>query len=197
MKDIKPSLSDKEKSELQNALNVIRSGGIILYPTDTVWGIGCDATNDAAIEKIFALKKRNEEKSMIALLDTENKLQRYVKDVPDIAWQLIEFADKPLTIIYDNGLNVSKHLIASDQSLAIRITKDPFCRQLIYNLGKPLVSTSANISGSPTPGSFNEITSEVLTGVDYVVNLRQNQKNVLPSSIIKLNNKGHIQIIRK
>jgi L-threonylcarbamoyladenylate synthase len=187
-----------QEREINNAVEVLKKGGIILYPTDTIWGIGCDATNDAAIQKIFHLKKREESKSMIILLDSENKLIRYVKEVPEQAWDLIEFSTRPLTIIYNNGLNVSKKLIADDGSIAIRVTKDPFCRQLINKLGKPIVSTSANISGEPSPESFADIDSAVLNGVDYVINLRQNEKpQESPSVILKLGKNGQIRFIRK
>lgn len=187
-----------EETEIKNAIDVLKSGGIILYPTDTIWGIGCDATNDAAIEKIFLLKKRAESKSLIVLLDTENKLIRYVKDIPEQAWNLIEFSLRPLTIIYDNGLNMSKKVIADDGSIAIRITKDPFCKSLINKLGRPLVSTSANISGDPSPDFFSDINSAVLNGVDYVVNLRQNDNTpATPSTILKLSMNGQIRFIRK
>ncbi|MEP7263827.1 MAG: L-threonylcarbamoyladenylate synthase [Bacteroidota bacterium] len=186
------------EKEIQNATEVLKKGGLILYPTDTIWGIGCDATNDEAVEKIFQLKIRDEVKSLILLIDTENKLGRYVKDVPEQAWDLIEFSTKPLTIIYDQGLNVSKKAIANDGSLAIRVTKDPFCKQLIYKFGKPIVSTSANMSGTSSPATFAEIDSRVLNGVDYVVNLRQNEKTGnKASAIIRLGAKGQIKIIRK
>jgi L-threonylcarbamoyladenylate synthase len=187
-----------EEIELENAIAALKAGGVILYPTDTIWGIGCDATNDAAVEKIFQIKKRAENKSMIVLLDTENKLLRYVKEIPEQAWNLIEFSTRPLTIIYNNGLNLSKKIIAEDGSVAIRITKDSFCRKLIHKYGKPLVSTSANISGDPSPDCFADINAEVLNGVDYVVNLRQNEKSqVSPSVILKLDMNGQIRIIRK
>jgi L-threonylcarbamoyladenylate synthase len=191
-------LSKTEEHEMQQALAVLRQGGIILYPTDTIWGLGCDATNTDAVERIFKLKQREESKSMILLLDSEDKLMKYVKEVPEQAWNLIEFSTRPLTIIYDRAVNVSERVLAPDGSLGIRITKDPFCRQLIYKLNKPLVSTSANISGAVAPSSFHDISDEVLNGVDYVVNLRQNESdNNKPSVILKLNSKGHIQIIRK
>ena len=189
-----PSLED----EISRALEVLKKGGIILYPTDTIWGIGCDATNDEAISKIFSLKQREESKSLIVLLDTDNKLLRYVKEVPEQAWTLIEYSERPLTIIYENGLNVSKKILGDDGSLAIRITKDPFCQQLIHKFGKPLISTSANISGELPPASFHHITPAVLNGVDYVVNLRQNDKSTSkPSVIMKIGLNGEVKFIRK
>jgi L-threonylcarbamoyladenylate synthase len=191
-------LSSVEEAELKKALAVLKKGGIILYPTDTVWGIGCDATNDAAIERIKDLKKRSANKSFIILLDDEGKLIRYVKEVPEQAFTLIEFAERPLTIIYDQGVNVSRNAIAADGSVAIRVTHDKFCKQLIYRLQKPLISTSANISGSESPATFSDIDAEVLNGVDYVINLRQNEKaKEKPSTILKLESNGRIRFIRK
>lgn len=186
------------EQEIANALQVLKKGGLILYPTDTIWGLGCDATNDEAVEKIFQLKERDASKSLILLIDNENKLNRYIKDIPEQAWDLIEFSTRPLTIIYDQGLNVSKKAIADNGSIAVRVTKDPFCKQLIYKFGKPIISTSANISGAPSPASFSEIDSRVLNGVDYVVNLRQNEKTGNQASvIIQLGAKGQIKFIRK
>jgi L-threonylcarbamoyladenylate synthase len=191
-------LSTVEDAELKKSLDVLKKGGIILYPTDTVWGIGCDATNDAAIERITDLKKRSTNKSFIILLDDEGKLVRYVKEVPDQAFTLIEYAERPLTIIYDKGVNVSSKAIAADGSVAIRVTKDKFCKQLIYRLQRPLISTSANISGSEAPAAFSDIDAEVLNGVDYVINLRRNEKaKAKPSTILKLESNGRIRFIRK
>jgi L-threonylcarbamoyladenylate synthase len=185
-------------SEIKRALETLKAGGIILYPTDTVWGLGCDATNSNAVEKIFRIKKRNESKSLIVLLDQDIKLNKYVKEVPALAWDLIEFSDKPLTIVYDNVTNMAHNAIAADGSAAIRITKDEFCKKLIYKLGKPLISTSANISGEVSPANFGEIDGEILRQVDYIVGLRQHEKTKsVASSIIKLKNNGEVSIIRK
>ena len=185
------------EDELKNALSVLRSGGVILYPTDTIWGIGCDATNDQAIKKIFSIKQRNESKSMIILADDESRVMRYVKDIPPNTGELIEYSDRPLTIIYPNAINLPAALIAQDGSVAIRIVKDEFCRQLIYKLNKPIVSTSANISNQPAPVSFKEIAEVIKQAVDCVINLRQHEKKfVQPSVIVKLEMDGKIKFIR-
>jgi L-threonylcarbamoyladenylate synthase len=184
--------------EIQNALSVLRSGGIILYPTDTIWGLGCDATNEEAVKKIYALKQRDDSKSMILLLDNDAKLPSYVHQVPEHAWDLIEFSEKPLTIIYPEAKNLAKNVIAEDGTVGIRVTKDEFCKKLIEKFRKPIVSTSANISGEKSPSSFSEISDDIKRRVDYVVALRQEEKKTaLPSTIIKLGIKGEIQIIRK
>ncbi len=184
--------------ELKRAVAVLKEGGTILYPTDTIWGIGCDATSATAVEKIVNLKKRNENKSLIVLVDDESRLQRFVKDVPSNAWDLIEFSDRPLTIIYPKGVGLPPSVLAADGSVAIRIVKDEFCKQLIRKLNKPIVSTSANISSQAAPANYSDIGDEVLQGVDYVVNLRQNEKNnALPSVILKLELDGKIKFIRK
>src|SRR5579859_464164 len=149
------------KEEVAKALKVILDGGIILYPTDTIWGIGCDATNTEAIKKIFALKQRDEAKSMIILLDTENKLESYIQEVPAIAYDLIEYAENPLTLIMPGAKNISSALVAADGSVGIRVAKHDFCQQLIQRLRKPLVSTSANISGRPSPQTFDEVDPEI------------------------------------
>ncbi len=184
--------------EIKKAVAVLKEGGTILYPTDTIWGIGCDATNATAIEKIFTLKNRAPNKSMIVLVDDESRLQRYVKDVPSNAFDLIEFSERPMTIIYPKGTNFPPTVVAEDGSVAIRIVKDEFCKQLIRKLNKPLISTSANISNEPTPSNFSDISNEVLQGVDYVVNLRQQEKNnSQPSIILRLEINGKIKFIRK
>ncbi len=184
--------------EIKSALTVLRSKGVILYPTDTIWGIGCDATIPEAVQKIFAIKKRREENAFILLLDHESRLLSYVKDVPEQAWMLIEHTEKPLTIIFDQAKNLPPEVIARDGSVAIRITRDPFCQGLISALRKPLVSTSANISGEPYPSSFSDINPEIISGVDYVVNHRQNENSILkPSTILRLKTNGQIQFIRR
>jgi len=186
------------EKELTNALAVLHSGGTILYPTDTVWGIGCDCTNVQAVEKIFKIKKRDSSKSLVLLVDNDARLLRYVKTVPEIAWELMQYSDKPLTIVYPEGKNLAKNMIGPDKSVAIRITSDAFCKNLIRTFDNGLVSTSANISGKPSPENFSDIDKEILSAVDYVVNLRQHEKsNATPSSIIKVGMKGEIQIIRK
>ena len=184
-------------TEIQKAFEVIQKGGIILYPTDTVWGIGCDATNPEAVKKIYALKKREESKSMIVLMNGEKMMYNVFKDIPEVAWQLIDFAEKPTTLILDKPRNVAKNIIAEDNTLAVRLVKEPFCFKLMERMKKPLVSTSANISGQPTPKSFKEISPEIIKGVDYVVNLHREKICKNPSTIIKLSLDSKVQIIRK
>jgi L-threonylcarbamoyladenylate synthase len=193
-------------TEVHNAFEVIKEGGIILYPTDTVWGIGCDATNTEAVAKIYALKQREEIKSMICLMNGEKMMYNVFKDIPEVAWQIIDLSDsndteqtkqKPTTIILDNPRNVASNLIASDKTLGVRIVKEPFCFKLMERMKKPLVSTSANISGQPTPIAFKDISPEILKGVDYVVNLYQDKIAGKPSTIIKLTRDSQVTIIRK
>ena len=184
--------------ELTNALAALHSGGTILYPTDTVWGIGCDCTNEKAVDKIFKIKKRDSSKSLVLLVDNDARLLRYVKTVPEIAWELMQYSDKPLTIVYPEGKSVAKNMIGPDKSIAIRITSDIFCKSLIRSFDNGLVSTSANISGNASPENFSDIDEEIISAVDYVVDLRQEEKTpASPSSIIKVGLKGEIQIIRK
>jgi len=183
--------------EINNALNVLKRGGIILYPTDTVWGIGCDATNADAIDKIYELKNRSEEKALICLVSDFKMLNQYVEEVPEVAYDILKYADKPTTIIYDQPIRIAENLVGPDNTLGIRVTKDKFCQLLIKKLKKPLVSTSANISGKPTPESFHQIAPEILKGVDYVVNLQQTKQTSKPSAIIKLSNDGKVKVIRK
>ena len=185
------------REEIQQALGVLREGGIILYPTDTVWGIGCDASNPEAVKKVYDLKNRADSKALITIVASEVMLERTVIDMPNIAWDLIDAAEKPLTIIYQEVKGIAHNAIAEDGSCAIRLPKDNFCQQLVQRLGKPLISTSANTSGNPTPQSFQGIEPSILSGVDYVVNLRQQEKSKnTPSSIILLKNNGEIKIIR-
>ena len=183
--------------EINNCLTTLKRGGLILYPTDTVWGIGCDATNAEAIDKIFALKKRAENKSMICLVSDYKMLNQYVEEIPEVAYDILKFAAQPTTIIFDDPIRVAENLIAEDNSLAIRVCKDTFCNKLIRKFKRPIVSTSANISGQPTPKSFQQISPEILKGVDYVVNLPLAKKSAKPSTIIKLSLDGKVQIIRK
>lgn len=183
--------------DINKAIEIMKAGGIILYPTDTIWGIGCDATNAAAVQKIYNLKQRIESKSMIVLTDSEIKISRYVKDVPDIAYDLIDMTDTPLTIIYDNACYLATNIIAEDGSIAIRVTKEEFSKKLCRLFKNPIVSTSANISGQQTPKNFDEISDEIKAGVDYIVKYGQaNVANSKSSSIIKLKTNGEIKIIR-
>ena len=184
-------------TEIENALQVLKRGGLILYPTDTVWGIGCDATNPAAIERVFQLKKRSDKKSLICLVHDFKMLEFHVENVPEVAYDILKYAVKPTTIIYDNPIRISETLIAEDNSLAIRVVKDDFCKQLIRKFRRPIVSTSANFSGEKTPQSFKEISTGILEGVDYVVNLQQDRKTGKPSAIIKLKADGTVTVIRE
>lgn len=185
------------QEEINKAIEVLRNGGIILYPTDTIWGLGCDATNEKAVERIFEIKERNDSKSLIILIDNPNKLSRYVKEIPEVADELIDCATSPLTIIYPEGINLAKNTLAEDKSVGIRIVKHPFCEALIRKFGKPIVSTSANISGEPTPMNFNQISERILSKVDYVVNLHDsNLSTGKASNIIKLKTNGEFKIIR-
>ncbi len=183
--------------EVHNAFQVIQNGGIILYPTDTVWGIGCDATNAEAVAKIYALKKREESKSMIVLMNGEKMMYNVFKEIADVAWQILDLSEKPTTLILDSPRNVAANLIASDKTLGIRIVKDPFCFKLMERMKKPLVSTSANISGNVTPIAFKDISPEIVKGVDYVVNLHRDKIGGKPSTIIKLTNDSQVKVIRK
>ena len=185
------------QTEINNALQILKQGGLILYPTDTVWGIGCDATNLEAVEKIYGLKQRSDTKALICLVADDRMLKKYVKKVPEVAYNILDVADNPITIIYDDAQNLAKNLIADDNTIAIRIPNDDFCFQLLRRFNGAIVSTSANISGQPTPKSYKEISQEVLKGVDYVVNLHREKICNKPSSIIKLGNDGKVQVIRK
>ncbi|MFN8145343.1 MAG: L-threonylcarbamoyladenylate synthase [Bacteroidia bacterium] len=186
------------QTEIKNAHAILKQGGIILYPTDTIWGIGCDASNPDAIDKIYKLKKRSDQKSMILLVDNENRLDSLIERVPEQAWTLIEYAEKPLTIVYDRAKNLPQNLIAADGSIAIRVTRDEFCRKLAERLRKPIVSTSANISGQPHPASFSDIDPAIVSGVDYVVDWKRDQKgSTPPSTIIRLKENGQFEFLRK
>lgn len=184
-------------SEVYKAFEVIQNGGIILYPTDTVWGIGCDATNAEAVKKIYGLKQREESKSMIVLMNGEKMMYNVFKEIPETAWQILDLSEKPTTLILDNPRNVAANIIAEDKTLGVRIVKEPFCFKLMERMKKPLVSTSANISGMFTPKSFKEISPEIVKGVDYVVNLQRDKICDKPSTIIKLSLDNQVKIIRK
>ncbi len=183
--------------EVINAYEVIKEGGIILYPTDTVWGIGCDATNPDAVAKIYQLKQRAETQSMIVLMNGEKMMYNVFKNIPEVAWQIIDLSEKPTTLILDDARNVAPNIIAADKSLGVRLVKEPFCYKLMERMKKPLVSTSANISGQPTPLSFKDISPEIINGVDYVVKLNQDKINGKSSTIIKLTNDSQVKVIRK
>lgn len=183
--------------EINKAAEALQNGGLILYPTDTVWGIGCDATNEEAVEKVYRLKQRDDSKALICLVANDFMLEKHITDVPEVAWDIIDQSNKPTTIIFDSPRGIAKNLIAPDNTLAIRIASDKFCQYLINKFKKPIVSTSANVSGIPAPRSFYEISEYILKGVDYVVNSHHDQKNGRPSSIIKLGNDGTVKVIRE
>ncbi|GAA4897195.1 L-threonylcarbamoyladenylate synthase [Flaviramulus aquimarinus] len=185
------------QNQIKETVQTIKNGGLILYPTDTVWGIGCDASNPEAVKKVYALKQRVDSKALICLVADDRMLKRYIKTVPEAALDIIEISDKPTTIIYDNAQNLAPNLIAEDGTIAIRIPDDDFCYQLTRKFNGAIVSTSANISGQPTAKSFKEIDPVILKGVDYVVNLQREKICDKPSSIIKLSNSGIVKIIRK
>ncbi|MFV0366126.1 MAG: L-threonylcarbamoyladenylate synthase [Mangrovibacterium sp.] len=185
------------KNDIIKALDVLHNGGVILYPTDTIWGIGCDATNAEAVKRVYEIKKRADSKSMLVLMENINLIDRYVGEVPEIAYDLIELSEKPVTIIYDGAKNLASNLIAEDGSVGIRISSEPFTQQLIQRFRKPIVSTSANISGEASAAFFEEISEEIKSAVDYIVGYRQDDKTPsTPSSIIKLGCSGQIKVIR-
>ncbi len=186
------------KEDINRALEVLRSGGVILYPTDTIWGLGCDATNPEAVEKVYRIKEREPNKSMLILVDYPARVERYVEEMPDIAWDLIEVTNKPLTIIYHQAKHLPENLVASDGSIGIRVVQDKFCQQLITRFGRPVVSTSANLANQPAPANFKEIDRTIIDSVDYVVKWRQNEtKKSSPSGIIKLGPGGEVEVIRE
>ncbi|MBR6962991.1 MAG: threonylcarbamoyl-AMP synthase [Prevotella sp.] len=186
-----------KEEDIRNAVEVMRRGGVILYPTDTIWGIGCDATNSEAVARVYQIKQRDDSKALICLVDSEGRLQRYVRQVPDVAWDLIELADKPTTVILDGAVNLAPNLVANDGSIAMRITREEFSRELCYRFQKAIVSTSANISGQPAPQNYRDISPDIINAVDYVCwSRRQEHKPHQPSSIIKLNLNGEVKIIR-
>lgn len=186
------------QDDIKKAVEVMKNGGVILYPTDTVWGIGCDATNEEAVAKVYKIKKRDDSKALICLVDSDTRLQRYVRNAPEVAWSVMELATKPTTVIFDNAVNLAPNLIAENGSIAMRITNEEFSKELCYRFQKPIVSTSANISGQPAAENYCDISEELLNAVDYVCfSRRQEHKPHTPSSIIKIKNNGEINIIRK
>jgi len=185
------------KDEILKSYEILKKGGVILYPTDTVWGIGCDATNAKAIDRIYGIKKRSSDKSFIILLDLPEKLYQYVDDIPEIAYDFINNITTPLTIVYPKAKNLPKNLVADNGSIAIRIVRDEFCSKLVSMMNKPLVSTSANFSGEPTPMIFSKIRKEIIDQVDYAVKLNRTRlKAVKSSTVIKFNLKGEYEIVR-
>lgn len=188
----------KTEEDIRQAVETMRRGGVILYPTDTVWGIGCDATNYEAVAKVYKIKQRDDSKAMICLVDSDVRMQRYVRNVPDVALDIMELATKPTTVILDNANNLAENLVAEDGSIAMRITREPFSKELCYRFQKPIVSTSANISGQPAAQNYRDIAPEILEAVDYVCwSRRQEHQPHRPSSIIRLTQDGVVTIIRE
>lgn len=190
-------LSAESKEDIRRAIEVMNNGGIILYPTDTIWGLGCDATNAEAVKRIYAIKQRTDAKALISLVDSEAKVQFYVREVPEVAWDVMELSERPMTVVFDGGRNLAPNLLAEDGSVAIRITKEPFSKELCMRMKRAIVSTSANISGEPAPRCFAEISKEIIAAVDYVCTSRQDEPPTQKaSSIIKLGVGGEVTIIR-
>ena len=188
----------KREDDIRKAIEVMKGGGVILYPTDTVWGIGCDATNAEAVAKVYEIKHRDDSKALICLVDSDNRLQRYIRNVPDVAWQVIDAVTKPTTLVLGGAVNLARNLIAEDGSVGIRITNEPFSKELCYRFQKAIVSTSANVSGAPAAQNYCDISDEILSAVDYVCeSRRQEHRPHQPSSIIKLGAAGEVTIIRK
>ncbi len=186
-----------QQDDIKKAVEVMRQGGVILYPTDTVWGIGCDATNPEAVARVYKIKHRDDSKALICLVDSEARLQRYVRNVPEVAWQVMELATQPTTVILDNATGLAENLIAEDGSIAMRITGEPFSKELCYRFQKPIVSTSANISGQPAAENYKDISEELINSVDYVCySRRQEKKPHTPSKILRIRLNGEVEIIR-
>lgn len=190
-------LSQESKEDIRRAVEVMNQGGVILYPTDTIWGLGCDATNPEAVKRIYEIKQRTDAKALISLVDSETKVQFYVKEVPEVAWDVMELSEKPMTVVFDGGRNLAPNLLAEDGSVAIRITKEAFSKELCMRMKRAVVSTSANISGQPAPRCFSEISEEIKKAVDYICTSRQEEPPTqTASSIIKLGAGGEVTIIR-
>ncbi len=188
----------KREDDIKKAVEVMRRGGVILYPTDTIWGIGCDATNADAVRRVYEIKRRDDSKALICLVDSDVRLQRYVRDLPDVAWNLLTLPTRPTTVILDKIWGLAQNLYAEDGSLGVRITQEDFSKKLCYTMQKPIVSTSANISGEPAPQNYSDISEEILSAVDYVCESRRNEHQPhKASSIIKLASDGEVTIIRK
>ena len=199
MKEERPNeQNSKLREEIKQACEVMAKGGVILYPTDTIWGIGCDATNPEAVKRVYDIKQRADSKALLVLVDSTAKVDFYVSEVPEVAWDLIELATRPLTIIYDQARNLAPNLLAEDGSVGIRVTRERFSQQLCQRFRKAIVSTSANISGTPSPRTFADISEEVKQAVDYIVDFRREEHSeAVPSSIIKLGAKVEVKVIRQ
>ena len=192
-----PRLTPESKEDIRRAVEVMNKGGVILYPTDTIWGLGCDATNADAVRRIYEIKQRTDAKALISLVDSETKVQFYVKEVPEVAWDVMELSERPMTVVFDGGRNLAPNLLAEDGSVAIRITKEAFSKELCMRMKRAVVSTSANISGQPAPRCFAEISEEIKEAVDYICTSRQDEPPTqTASSIIKLGAGGEVTIIR-
>lgn len=193
----KPHSFPFDKDDMEQAVKTLREGGIILYPTDTIWGIGCDATNADAVKRVYEIKRRQDSKAMIVLANSDAMIANHVEQAPEVAWDVVTLATNPTTVIFDKGRNLAPNLMAADGSVAFRLTREDFSSQLCFHLRRPIVSTSANISGQPSPKSFGDIADEIIKAVDYVVRYRQDDRTpASPSSIIKIGNKGEVKIIR-
>ncbi len=196
-KEVKNEISRAWREDIRRAVDVMSKGGVILYPTDTIWGIGCDAQNEAAVRRVFEIKQRADAKALISLVDSAERVQRYIRNVPAVAWDVMDCSVSPITIIFDGASGLAPNLLAEDGSAAIRVTKETFSRELCYRMQRAIVSTSANISGEPSPRCFDEISEELKGLVDYVCTSRRNEKNPAASSIIRIREGGEVQIIRK
>ena len=186
------------KEDIRKACEVMQKGGVILYPTDTIWGLGCDATDEEAVKRVYEIKRRADSKAMLVLVDNAVKVDFYVNEPPEVAFDLIEYATRPLTIIYDDARNLAPNLLAEDGSVGIRVTSEEFSKQLCFRFRKAIVSTSANVSGEPSPMTFSEISEEIKQAVDYIVQSRRNEAAVpKPSGIIKLGKGGQVKVIRE
>lgn len=190
-------MTEQIREDIDKAVEVLKKGGVILYPTDTIWGIGCDATNPEAVKRVYEIKRRDNSKALVTLIPDEAWLDRYVEDVPEVAWQLIEVAVEPLTIVYDHGCNLASNLLADDGSVGIRVSRELYSSSLCRRLKRPIVSTSANISGAPSPACFRDISDDIIGTVDYVASYRREDATpARPSSVIKLGKGGLVKILR-
>ena len=196
-RDLRP-LTPEERADVAEAVRVMNAGGIIVYPTDTIWGIGCDAANDEAVRRVFEIKRRSDSKALISLVDSEAKVQFYVPDVPDVAWDMTELAERPMTIVFDRVRNLAPSLLAADGSAALRVTREAFSRELCRRFKRAVVSTSANFSGEASPACFDDINPDLLALADYVVRARRDEKApARPSSVVKLGADGTVKILRE
>lgn len=196
-RDLRP-LTPEERADVAEAVRVMNAGGIIVYPTDTIWGIGCDAANDEAVRRVFEIKRRSDSKALISLVDSEAKVQFYVPNVPDVAWDMMELAERPLTVVFDRVRNLAPSLLAADGSAALRVTREPFSRELCRRFKRAVVSTSANFSGEASPACFDDINLDLLALADYVVRSRRDEKApARPSSVVKLGADGTVKILRE